>query len=53
MTSLQSIISLAGPKSAGGTVRPMPSSPETWRQIEIPKISGMWYFGDSFSLFLD
>jgi hypothetical protein len=44
---------LAVPKSAGGTVTPMPSSLETWRQIEIPKISGMWYFGDSFSLILD
>jgi hypothetical protein len=41
MTSLQSIISLAGPKSAGGTVKLTPSSLETWRQIEIPKISGV------------
>jgi len=28
-------------RSAGGTVKLMPSSLETWRQIEIPKISGM------------
>jgi hypothetical protein len=35
------------------SVKLMPSSLETWRQIEIPKISGMWYFGDSFSMILD
>jgi hypothetical protein len=34
-----SIDHLAG--CASGTVKLMPSSPETWRQIEIPKISGM------------
>ena len=28
-------------RRAGGTVKLMPSSLETWRQIEIPKISGM------------
>jgi hypothetical protein len=51
-TSIQSIISLAVAKSAGGTVRPMPSSLETCAQLKFRKFLGCKYFGDGFSLIL-